>query len=132
MGAWGARSFENDDALDWVWELQESSDASVVRAALAAVPAPEDGEAEAPEAACACAAAEVVAAASGAPAEWLPDDVRDWVAAHGAAVAGLRAEAHTAVQRVATRSELQQLWAEADSAEWDKAIGDLLGRLAPA
>jgi Domain of unknown function (DUF4259) len=130
MGAWGARSFENDDALDWVWELQESSDDSVVRSALAAVP--EDGEAEAPEAACACAAAEVVAAASGAPAGWLPEEVTAWVAAHGRAVAGLRAEAHTAVQRVAARSELQQLWVEAGDAEWDRAVADLLGRLAQA
>jgi len=131
MGAWGARSFENDDALDWVWELEESDDDSVVRSALAA--AHDEGEIEAPEAACACAAAEVVAAASGSPAEWLPDEVRNWVTAHGAAVAGLRAEAHAAVQRVATHSELQQLWAEAgDDAEWDKAVGDLLGRLAQA
>jgi uncharacterized protein DUF4259 len=130
MGAWGARSFENDDALDWVWELHESADDSVVRAALAAVP--EDGQIEAPEAACACAAAEVVAAAAGAPAEWLPDEVKDWVGAHGSAVAGLRSEAHAAVQRVATRSELQELWAEAGDTEWDKAVADLLGRLAPA
>jgi hypothetical protein len=130
VGAWGARSFENDDALDWVWELEESSDDSVVRAALAA--AGGDGEIEAPEAACACAAAEVVAAAGGAPAEWLPDEVKKWVAAHGPAVAGLRGDAHAAVQRVAARSELQQLWAEAGDAEWDSGIADLLGRLAQA
>jgi hypothetical protein len=130
MGAWGARSFENDDALDWVWELEESSDDSVVRAAFAAVQG--DGDVESPEAACACAAAEVVAAASGAPADWLPGEVKDWVAAHGPAVAGLRAEAHAAVRRVAEHSELQQLWAQAGGAEWDSGIADLLGRLAPA
>jgi len=130
MGAWGARSFENDDALDWVWELQESDDDSVVRAALVA--AHGDGEIEAPEAACACAAAEVVAAASGAPAGWLPTEVKDWVAAHGFAVAGLGPEARAAVQRVAARSELQQLWAEAGDAEWDRAVADLLSRLPQA
>jgi len=130
MGAWGARSFENDDALDWVWELEESSDDSVVRAALGA--AQGDGRIEAPEAACACAAAEVVAAAAGAPAAWLPDEVTAWVAAHGSAVAGLRAEARAAVQRIAERSELQQLWAEAGGAEWDTGIADLLHRLARA
>jgi Domain of unknown function (DUF4259) len=130
MGAWGARSFENDDALDWVWELEESSDDSVVRAAFAAVHA--DVEVEAPEASCACAAAEVVAAAAGAPAEWLPDEVTAWVAAHGSAVAGLRGEARAAVQRIAEGSELQQLWAEAGGAEWDTGIADLLGRLAQA
>lgn len=130
MGAWGARSFENDDALDWVWELEDSSDDSVVRAALAAVHA--HGEVEAPEAACACAAAEVVAASAGAPATWLPNEVRAWVAAHGSAVACLQGEARAAVQRVAERSELQQLWAGAGAAEWDAGIADLLGRLAQA
>jgi len=130
MGAWGGRSFENDDALDWVWELEESDDDSVVRAALVGVHG--DGEVEAPEAACACAAAEVVAAAAGAPADWLPDEVKTWVAAHGAAVAGLRPEAHAAVQRVAQRSELQELWAEAGDDEWDRAVADLLGRLTVA
>jgi Domain of unknown function (DUF4259) len=127
VGAWGGRSFENDDALDWVWELHESADDSVVRAAFVAVHA--NGDVEAPEAACACAAAEVVAAAAGAPADWLPDEVRAWVAAHGPAVAGLRAEARAAVERVAERSELQALWAEAGDAEWDRAVADLLGRL---
>jgi hypothetical protein len=58
--------------------------------------------------------------------------VKEWVAAHGSAVSGLRGEAHAAVQRVAARSELQQLWAEAGDAEWDRAVADLLGRLAPA
>ncbi|HEY8407001.1 MAG TPA: DUF4259 domain-containing protein [Gaiellaceae bacterium] len=130
MGAWGARSFENDDALDWVWELEDSSDDSVVRAAFAAVHG--DGDVEAPEAACACAAAEVVAASAGRPATWLPNEVTAWVAAHGAAVVGLRGEARAAVQRIAAGSELQQLWAEAGAAEWDAGIADLLGRLAEA
>jgi len=128
MGAWGARSFENDDALDWVWELEDSSDDSVVRAALVAVHG--DGDVEAPEAACACAAAEVVAASAGRPATWLPNEVTAWVAAHGAAVVGLREEARAAVQRIAAGSELQQLWAEAGAAEWDAGVADLLGRLA--
>lgn len=30
MGAWGHGPFDNDDAGDWVWELEESEDFSVV------------------------------------------------------------------------------------------------------
>jgi hypothetical protein len=30
MGAWGHDSFDNDDAGDWVYELEESSDMSVI------------------------------------------------------------------------------------------------------
>ena len=37
MGAWGSGHFENDDAMDWVWELEADRDGSVVRAALGAV-----------------------------------------------------------------------------------------------
>lgn len=130
MGTWGARAFENDDALDWVWELEESRDDSVVRGALRAVGGVAD--IEAPEAACGLAAAEVVAAAAGAPAGWLPEPVTAWVAAHGPAVAPLRDDARRTVERVAERSELQELWAGAGDPEWDRAIADLLGRLARA
>lgn len=37
MGAWGAGPFDNDAALDWVWELDESSDLGVVRGAITRV-----------------------------------------------------------------------------------------------
>ena len=30
MGAWGHDNFENDDASDWLYELAESEDLSVV------------------------------------------------------------------------------------------------------
>ena len=38
MGAWGAGSFENDDAMDWVYELEEEG-LEAVTAALKAVAA---------------------------------------------------------------------------------------------
>ncbi|MFJ5695976.1 DUF4259 domain-containing protein [Arthrobacter sp. NPDC093125] len=48
MGAWGFQAFENDDALDWLEEL-EAGGAEVVRHGLNAVT---DGYIEAPEECC--------------------------------------------------------------------------------
>jgi hypothetical protein len=34
MGAWGIGNFDNDDASDWVYELEEVEDMSLVEATL--------------------------------------------------------------------------------------------------
>jgi len=34
MGAWGVKTFENDDSSDWLYDLEESNDLSVIEAAL--------------------------------------------------------------------------------------------------
>jgi hypothetical protein len=125
VGAWGARAFENDGALDWVWELEAAEDDSVLRSALSA------DVSEAPEAEIALAAAEVVAAALGRPAGALPDEVTAWVAAHGPAVGDdLQGLAQRAVAAASAGGELRELWTEAGDPEWEKAMGDLQARLA--
>lgn len=125
MGAWGARAFENDGALDWVWELEAAEDESVLRSALSA------DVSEAPEAEIALAAAEVVAAALGRPAGGLPEEVTAWVAAHGDLVGEeLQGLAQRAVAAAAAGGELRELWNEAGDPEWDAAVGDLQARIA--
>jgi hypothetical protein len=78
MGAWGYLAFENDDALDWLEEL-ETGGADVVRQALAKAG---DRYVEAPDGATAIAAAEVTSASQGNRGE-LPSSVADWVTAPG-------------------------------------------------
>jgi len=63
MGAWGIGSFDNDDAVDWAYELGESQGTELLVATLEAI-GPED-HLEAPDCSIALAAAEVVAALSG-------------------------------------------------------------------
>lgn len=77
-GAWDAGPFDNDDALDWVWELESSVDLSAVEAALKAA-ANGGSYLEAPTGSAAIAAAEVVAALLGNPHPQLPDEIRSWV-----------------------------------------------------
>jgi hypothetical protein len=128
MGAWGTGSFDNDDASDWIYELEESPDVAVVRRALDIRSAP---YLEAPEGSTAIAAAEVVAAARGRPAASLPDSVTAWVAEHGSTVEESDVIlAVAALDRVlADDSELRDLWAVTDEDAWRDAVHDLQRRL---
>jgi hypothetical protein len=47
VGAWGVGTFENDDAGDWVYQLEEANDLELVRGTLLAAADPE-GYLEAP------------------------------------------------------------------------------------
>ena len=130
MGAWGYLPFENDDALDWLDEL-EAGGSDVVRSALAKAG---DGYIEAPDGAIAIAAAEVASASQGNPLGELPENVADWVTAHGAELSAEDVQmALEAVERVAgEKSELAELWDDADEPEWRESLDDLAERLRTA
>ena len=127
MGAWVASAFENDDALDWVSELEDGA-VDLVRAGLAVT---QVDYLESPDGSVSIAAAEVVAAAVGNPAGSLPASVTRWVDAHGASVANAEVVlALAALDRVtAENSELAELWAESDDREWSQSVEDLRNRL---
>lgn len=130
MGTWGFLPFENDDALDWLNEL-EAGGAEVVRGALANAGA---GYVEAPEGSVAIAAAEITSASKGNPPGDLPEDVASWVTAHGAELGAEDVQlALQAVTRVAgEESELAELWDDADEPEWRESLGELSERLRAA
>lgn len=130
MGAWGVRNFENDDALDWVSELEQAKDSSVIQETLQSVAERGDEYLEAPEACVAIAAAEVVAALNNSISPDLPDKVTQWVNQHRHGSSSLTQLALKAVQRIKTNSELKELWDESDSAaEWHEVINNLETRL---
>ena len=132
MGAWHAGPFDNDDAMDWVAEL-EAEGLPAAGAILQGVSDLEDGDyLDAPIASQALAAAEVVAALRGQPRSELPDDVAAWVARYpedpGPELLG---HARRAVARVVRESELKELWEEsAEAGVWRAATEDLRRRLA--
>jgi hypothetical protein len=131
MGAWGSGPFENDDAGDWLFELEESPDASVISAALSHVIDADADELEAPEACNALAAAEVVAALNDHPLPDLPDNAREWVDEHeDVDASNLIPKALAAIQRIRKNSELKDLWDESkDSKKWYATLDDLVKRL---
>jgi len=130
MGADGHGPFDNDDAMDWVAELAEADDESILAEALEAVSLDEDEYVEAPEASIAVAAAEVVAALLDQAADDLPDEVWEYVERQRGAKPGLVKLARKAVTRVLKDSELRELWEESDGFEaWKDSLEDLLSRL---
>lgn len=130
MGSWGAGPFDNDDAADWVLELQYAVDLAIVRGTLAAALEATD-YLETTDGAVAVAAAEVITAVGGFPAGDLPEEVAAWVREHtvpvGSSDATLALDVLDAVE--SERSELQSLWSEAGLDEWRRNIADLRNRL---
>ena len=134
MGAWGAGVFDNDDASDWVWELEDDADGQVLIEALSEiVDTPVDEQPEAPECSNALAAAEVVASARAATStSHLPTEASVWIQANRALVTpALVALASGAVERISIDSELKDLWDEAGDGTWAGIVADLQSRLRP-
>lgn len=135
MGAWGIGAFENDEAGDWVWELEDDTDASILVTALREVAdADADAYLGAPECSIAIAAADIVASARGARSPALPTEAIVWLDARGHLVdEDLVGLATVAVARVATASELRALWDEetdeANPESWHQQVAALLARL---
>ncbi len=133
MGAWGHLAFDNDDANDWAYALEETDDLTLVESAFAEVESA-DHYLEAPEASHALAACEVLARLNGKPGyeNAYTEKVDTWVAAHPIELApGLIARANAAIDRVlGENSELKELWAESDeSGQWLACVEDLRQRL---
>ena len=132
MGAWGAGTFQNDTALEWLAQLEDSSDDSLLRTAIEPAAAiTRAGELDSGAAAIALAGAEVVAAAKGQPGADLPEGLSGWLEQFGGAVGDdLPIPARQAVERIAASSELKDLWDEAGDNDWNEVVGDLRARLA--
>jgi hypothetical protein len=131
VGAWGTGSFENDDGLDWVAELEAAEDTTLLLEPLQAVTQLQDDYLDSYECTRALAAAEVVAALRGQPATQVPPEVEQWVRARPGNVPDqLVHEALLAIQHIRTDSEAKELWDETDSAaEWYGILDDLDRRL---
>ena len=145
MGAWGEGHFENDTALDWIYDLKPPKkrlfgllQADPISYCLDTVTPVIDSHYVDADAACELlAAAECIALVRGHPAHELPEDIHDWhqQIKHIHTQAG---EDHIvqwvieAVQRVKspTESELNELWEETeDYPNWLAAVDDLIERL---
>jgi hypothetical protein len=130
MGAWGAKAFENDSALDWFAEL-ENGGVAVLREALDAAASSTD-YLEVDEGSAAIAAAEIVAAAASGKRDRLSNDAAAWLDGNARAIsADDRALAKRAVQRVLGEdSELCQLWDDnGPDNEWRADVRGLLALL---
>ena len=136
MGAWGHKNFENDDASDWVYDLEKSKDKSVIHQALGAVLT--EDYLEAPDCCVALAAAEVVLAGKTADHSRVSEEVSSWLnRKHGF----IKKKPITfdsedvkksidAVSKIVESSELKELWEESDDFQpWLDAENELMAKL---
>ncbi len=134
MGALETGPFDNDDAGDWVYELEQTGDLGFVRQTLTT--AVETGDyLEMPDGNNAVAAAAVVAAGLDQSHDGVPEEVVAWLSA--TAEPPTAADARLAVRALdrvtGNESETADLWAESPSgAEWSAGVERLRHRLVQA
>ncbi|MGC3970160.1 MAG: DUF4259 domain-containing protein [Pirellulales bacterium] len=132
MGAWGVLAFDNDDANDWAYGLDEVSDLSLVESAFVAVEEADD-YLEAPEACNALAACEVLCAYVATPAirtRTLKKSTLGSSNIRSSRQPNSWLEASSVIDRIIDDgSELKELWSEDDPSEWLTSIDDLRQRV---
>lgn len=136
MSAWGSGSFENDNALDWVYDLQSYDDLDFIVSTLEQANDHEfirygQGHVTTYTVDAAIAAAEVVAALCGRPSEVLPPALTKWIQSHSLPVDTNTIElAIRIVTRALNTHELRNLWGEqTDYDEWKRVVEGLILRL---
>ena len=133
MGTWDTGSFDNDDALDWVYELEEADDLSILVDSFETILEQRSESPDETDCTIAICAAEVVAGLMGNPADDLPAEVMDWIGDQSPPPEGVRKMARTSLKAILRGSGLKELWEETDIyPEWEENVRDLLARLQEA
>ena len=136
MGAWGIGNFENDDAGDWIYDLEKSKDKSILHKALNSIL--ENSEyIESPECCEALAAAEVIYSGLSSDHSGVSEEVIKWLNKKpGLFKKPVTFEASDAIKsieainKILNSSELKELWEEADEFEdWKKLEITLIEKL---
>lgn len=135
MGTWGIGSFENDDAADFMIDVLDSGDLSLIREVLDNVLTSTE-YVEARDAALAIVAAEIATAALGRAtlAAQQEAGLADWLARIRPTIDdNLRQQAVNALRRIlAEHSELRELWEDTgDFQDWQATVMDLEQQLHP-
>lgn len=130
MGAWDIGSFANDDALDWLIDLQEEDDLGLLEDSFATVIEQRGQLPDATDSAVAIAAGEVLAALLGSPMADLPEEVEEWLPGKPKPETELVAQGVAALRIVLRESELRELWEEAQEfSAWKEDVEGLITRL---
>ncbi|WP_010275933.1 DUF4259 domain-containing protein [Paenibacillus senegalensis] len=129
MGAWGYGIFENDTVLDWIEDLLETQDLSLITEAIEM--ALDDSEIESYTAEIALGAIEILAALQDRPGhEEYDEDLEDWIDRHKGQGKELLVLSQKAVEKILSESELRELREESEGfEEWVKIIKELERRL---
>lgn len=136
MGAWSEENFGNDDANDWVWDLEKSKGTDILLAPFKSI-LNNNEYLESPDCSEALAAAEVVAAALTGDMSKIPEEAQKWLNKKQG-IFGKKPQigkeqailAEQTVQKIIKDSELKELWEETDDfAKWQKIQIHLITKL---
>jgi hypothetical protein len=128
MGAWNVENFDNDTAMDWIYDFSLTPSADMLFAAFEAINN-NTGYIDSDDGATALAAAEVIAAVKGHITNAWPEDIEVPASLHISST--LLAAALQAINKVSSdESELKALWQESDAfANWVAVVQNLQQRL---
>jgi hypothetical protein len=134
MGAWGHLNFENDTALDLVYEIEEKGADRIKNAIEAINSREEDSFLDSDLCSEALAAIEYIAAAKDKASEDFPEDAEDWLTPANKesllVIRNLIPKSKDAIDRIQHNSELKDLWEETeDFNEWTKVLENLATRI---
>lgn len=132
MGTWGHRIFENDEALDFVWEVEEGGLNTIQQAIYKVASIPETEHLESLDCTEALAAMEYVAAAKGNQSEDFPEEAEIWIENKGGKELTTidTAILIRTIEKIRDNSELCDLWKEGNETEkWYQTLSDLGKRL---
>lgn len=134
MGAWGHLNFENDTALDLVYEIEEKGADRIKNAIEAINSREEDSFLDSDLCSEALAAIEYIAAVKDKASEDFPEDAEEWLTPANKesllAIRNLIPKSKQAIDRIQHNSELKDLWEETeDFNEWTKVLEDLATRI---
>ncbi|WP_044478153.1 DUF4259 domain-containing protein [Paenibacillus antibioticophila] len=129
MGAWGYGILENDTVLDWVEDLLETQDLSLITEAIEMVLS--DSEIESYTAEIALGAIEILAALQDRPGnEEYDEELENWINRHNGQGKELLVHSQKALGKILNESELRELREGSEKfEEWVKIIKELEGRL---
>jgi len=130
MAEWGPGIYENDDAMDWIYDLLDSGGLSRVKKALDVVEQDGVDSAEAADCRIALAAADLVAALDGDINPNLPSEAEEWIALINRSASGLRPKAENIVRLIQNDSVLRRdMNKKGVLKEWEQQMDALIKRL---
>jgi len=146
MGAWDNGNFGNDDALDFLADVNDNGKAEIYNAINRIVASPADEYLESPECCIALAAIEFIAAAIANPAKDFSEEAKEWLAKNKllpftsedlpniiSANVDIITFSKQAIDKIKTNSELKELWEESEEyEEWLSVTDNLKARISQA
>ena len=131
MSDWGPGIFENDDAMDWVYDLSDFETLSRVSNTLDVIVKNKNDHSDVTDCHIALAAAEVIAAMRGDATTELPEELEEWIGDEVLENDELRAKAEEAVEGILKDSGLKDEWEKTSNySRWRSIVTDLYRRLA--